>query len=325
MTELPHDQPPRPSSTHSLNARSALVLGTIWLTVGVVLATVACGNADADTNEEIAMGSDSPMVDWGAFRASVKVIPGAGFVVDRDVLYNNEQALYDYWQRELASARGQALTVDTELVNGVRRDAIWLSPQGLSLTYCVGSGFTSAQLNQLLPALDAAARLWSEIAAVRHVRKTISGTCDLNNTSVVFDVQRSNFGTGVQAAGFYAADPRTERTLFVDDSAFTYTEHGETLTKIMAHEFGHTLGFFHEHAWGGLGGCPDPVGDGRLVTGPEGQEPANADWHSIMFYAHCRDFVPSSILSDLDRYGVALLYGLAPASNAAVSTPIIDL
>src|SRR5690349_7624276 len=62
------------------------------------------------------------------FRASVKVIPGAGFVVDRDVLYNNEQALYDYWQRELASARGQALTVDTELVNGVRRDAIWLSP-----------------------------------------------------------------------------------------------------------------------------------------------------------------------------------------------------
>lgn len=285
------------------------------------VASTGCGGDGGGLGETVAIADDAPLVDWETYRGSAEVVPD-GLLVEWDLIFPTEEALYAYWQDEYGSGGRQALTIHRINVNGIATDVLWPYPQRLDLTYCVGSGFTSPQLTQLLPALDAAAEEWSRVAAVRHRRVSVSGSCDANNNEVVFNV-RGVTGQTWNADAFFPSEPRSARELLVNDNAFTETGWGLDLKQILMHEFGHTLGFRHEHEY--VPTVPTQCRAGQTNPLPRLVTPVN-DEFSVMFYPYCRDPVVNGYwLSQWDIAGVVEIYGLAPALTQTLTVNVIDI
>jgi hypothetical protein len=283
-----------------------------------LLLAAGCGSDGLGAGESVAVAGEEPIVDWETFRASAVKTSDGHLLAEGDLLFNDEAELYAYWQRELAGTRGEALTVNqVPGPNGVMVDDVWPFPQSLHITYCVSPGFTQDQLAQLLPALDTAAQAWGQLAAVAWQRVTVNGTCDTNNTDVLYNVQPNTY-----TAASYPSFPRSSRLIYVNSlgmfNDFMGTDaQGRDLPGIMTHEFGHTLGFIHEHLWNPT--CvansiePGATSHARQLT--------PYDQMSVMNYpiATCRDPPGGGYhIDQYDTYGAVVLYGLAPALNSTL-------
>lgn len=249
------------------------------------------------------VADQAPGISWEELRRSAVLAPNGSLVVEDDMAFEDEEHLRRFWMEDRAPRSGAALTVNQTTVNGIAVDDLWSFPQSLNLTYCVGSGFTEEQLAQLTPALDAAGAAWANLVNVRFVRVTPPGTCNATNSAVVFDVQHVA-GSAFTATSFFPSMPRSSRTLFVYDKAFTNTAYGATLAGILTHELGHSLGFRHEHIW--IGCTSEGTSSARAVT--------PYDVSSIMHYPQCRTPAGGGyVMSALDYAGSITLYGMAAA------------
>jgi hypothetical protein len=296
------------------------------LAAATALASVGCGDANGPSAEEsVATNGTSPLVDWDTFRASAREIPNEGFLVEFDLLFRTEEDLYAYWQKEYAGGPGEALTVWQITIDGQRVDNLWSYSQRFDITYCVNStGFTSAQMSALLPALDAAAEAWHSFLAVRFKRVTVSGTCDENNNQVIFNIRGHNF-----TEAFLPYEPRVDRILNLHatgtSNAFTNDNTlGVDLLGTLTHEFGHALGFPHEHVWNPT--CSADEFQTGIVK-DNSRQVTEYDQMSVMNHPMigCRDPIGGGYhISPLDVRGSVSLYGLAPALVDTVASSLLD-
>lgn len=237
---------------------------------------------------------------FDAFEAEVYREPNGGkYIVNGDTPIVDRKHLREFFEQ-----RVQKPPRVTELVvhapGGV--DAVWTDTQKRNLTYCVSTRFGSRHA-EMVNAMASAAGAWEAVSDVDFVHASAQdGSCTATNGQVVFDV-RPVSGAPYLARAFFPNDARWNRNVLIDDSAFGVSGN-LTLTGILRHELGHTLGYRHEHTRPEAGACFEDD-DWRPLT--------TYDAFSVMHYPQCNGGGDWSLtLTAQDQSGAACLYGPAP-------------
>ncbi len=180
-------------------------------------------------------------------------------------------------------------------------DAKWSDTQKLNLTYCVSTGF-GAYYDDVVAAMASATGAWESAANIKYVHvASEDGSCSSTNKNVVFDVNPVNAGGRYLARAFFPNQSRSSRNVLIDKSGLTSTS--PSLTGILRHELGHTLGFRHEHTRPEAGVCFEDD-NWRALT--------PYDSSSVMHYPQCNGSNSWALnLTSLDKSGAATLYGSA--------------
>lgn len=240
---------------------------------------------------------------FDSFEATVAREPDSGaYIVNGDIVIHDRKQLRDFYERDVQKAGQPKAGLILMVRGGV--DAAWPDQQKHGLTYCVSNTFGPRQA-AVEQAMSAAAGAWASVADITFIHVAAQdGACTAGNDQVLFDV-RPISGGGYLARAFFPDDPRSQRNVLIDDSAFNLDPGGNlTLVGILRHELGHTLGFRHEHTRPEAGACFED-NDWRELT--------SYDAFSVMHYPQCNGKGDWSLtLTDRDRSGAACVYGSAP-------------
>ncbi|EYF04639.1 peptidase, M10A/M12A subfamilie [Chondromyces apiculatus DSM 436] len=185
-------------------------------------------------------------------------------------------------------------------------DARWDDTQKLNLTYCVSTSF-GGNYATVVSAMNAAAGAWEAAANVNFIHVSgQDGSCTSSNNNVVFDVNPSS-GQPYLARAFFPDYPRSSRNVIIDSSSFGSIPPW-TLTGVLRHELGHTLGFRHEHTRPEAGTCFED-NNWRALTA--------YDSASVMHYPQCNGSQTGDlVITALDQQGAASLYGASGSTPA---------
>jgi hypothetical protein len=269
-------------------ARSLLRVAYVGITGGALLAGCA-GEPMEGAEEDVSQG----YLSFEDFEAGTYREPGTGYyIVDGDIPLYSREELFDFYERHVAE--GQLIVHRS---NG--QDAKWTDSQKLDLTYCVSTKF-GANWATVAKAMNDAAAAWSHHGNVRFIHMTDQdGACTATNARVMFDVNPIS-GASYLARAFFPGSTRDKRNVIIDQSSFGNLAPW-TLTGILRHELGHTLGFRHEHTRPNAATCFEDTNYRDL---------SSYDGSSVMHYPQCNGTQTGDlVLTPKDQLGVAALYG----------------
>jgi hypothetical protein len=264
---------------------------------------VACA---ANTDESEPLGTNAPAVTFEQFKASLFREPNTGvFIVDRDMAIENEKKLLEYYELVYGDAR--ALIIDTT----PGHDNKWDSSQARNLTYCVSSDFGSNQAKVIQAMADATAA-WEAVANLKWVHVAAEDSrCTSSNSAVLFDVNPVDVNGDYLARSFFPDTGRSDRNVLIDKTAFDSDPSTPqlTVTGILRHELGHTIGFRHEHT--------RPEAKASQCFEDNNWRALTAyDSASVMHYPQCNGTGDWSLtLTAKDKAGVAQIYPLGDGAD----------
>lgn len=268
------------------------------LVMSVPLVGCGGGSQTITTNEGDSRSSQAGMT-WSEFRSRVAQEPDTGlFIVDGDVPVSGEENLRAFYEANVAS--GQLIIHQMNQV-----DQKWNDTEKMTLTYCVSKKFDgflfSDKYAQAVKAMADATAAWEAVTNVKYIHKVEEDdNCTAKNNNVVFDVRPGYVFGMYLARAFFPGNPRADRNVLIDRSAFGRTELPD-LAGILRHELGHTLGFRHEHTRPESGQCFED-NNWRALT--------EYDAESVMHYPQCNGKGDWSLrLTEKDIAGVQQIYG----------------
>jgi serine protease len=237
---------------------------------------------------------------------------GGGYIVNGDTRIGDVKRLREFYDslKKLNEPGTNALTPPHSASLIVARagglDALWNATDKLRLNYCVSTGF-GARKAAVEAAMTDASGAWEQVALVDLVHVAAEdANCTASNANVVFDVRPVNVDGEYLARAFFPNEPRAERNVLIDDTAFDLDPPPSKLqlVGILRHELGHALGFRHEHTRPQAGRCFED-NDFTVVT--------TYDSFSVMHYPQCNGSGDWSLtLTEKDKNGIACLYGARP-------------
>ncbi len=224
---------------------------------------------------------------------------GGKFIVNGDTPISTEDGLRDFFEQIVEEALLAQPSGRLAVIPGA--SGTWNDTDKKALSYCVSNSF-DARKPEVVAAMDVATAAWEEPADIKFVyNSSQDANCTENNAQVVFDIRPVSYG-GYLARAFFPNEPREQRNVLIDSSAFGVS--GKlTLAGIMRHELGHTIGMRHEQTRPEAGTCYE---DANWIG------VTDYDPFSVMHYPQCNGQGDWSLtLTELDKNGAACVYGSA--------------
>ncbi|MEZ4402820.1 MAG: M57 family metalloprotease [Kofleriaceae bacterium] len=269
--------------------------------ISMAMATVVAGLAAA-------CGSSPEVLTYEQFKAHAYQEPDTGvFVLNGDEVVEDEAGMRAQYDRYLDSvgdaadrADGLGVVASNLIVNQVRgSDDRWSTSAAQRITYCVSQSSFGSRYATVVSAMDAATAAWEATANVNFVHDTSQdGNCTSRNKNVVFDVRQVTTNQYL-ARAFFPSTSRRSREVLIATSSFGNISPW-TLTGVLRHELGHTIGFRHEHTRPESGTCFED-NSWRALTA--------YDSSSVMHYPQCNGTQNGDlVLTNLDKQGARALY-----------------
>jgi hypothetical protein len=273
---------------------------TTRISTGVALALALCAGCSSSAPD---------VLTYDEFKAQAAQEPDTGlYTINGDELVETEeamQALYDSYLDSIAQAQareeGVAVAEQGLIVNRVSGgDDKWTGSTALNLTYCVDQQSFGSHYSTVVSAMSSATGAWESATGggVNFVHvSSLDSACN-SRTNVVFDVRQVT-STQYLARAFFPSTSRRGREILVASSTFGNIKPW-SVTGVLRHELGHTIGFRHEHTRPESGTCFED-NQWRALTA--------YDAASVMHYPQCNGSNNGDLnLTSLDKTGAAALY-----------------
>jgi hypothetical protein len=278
---------------------------TIALLAAAALLGTACV-AETGEPEDVGENVDEASgMTWEEFLSVIYQEPDTGiYIVDGDIPIATLPELERFYAEHVQHG-------DLAVYHSGGQDVKWSDSQKLNLTYCVSTGFGS-RYSEVVSAMSSATGAWESAANVNFVHLSqYDSSCSGSQTAVVFDVRPVHSGQYL-ARAFFPNSSRSQRNILVDDTAFLYGN-SPSVTGVLRHELGHTIGFRHEHTRPEAGVCFED-NQWRALT--------DYDSGSVMHYPQCNGTGNWSLtLTSKDKSGAAALYGSAGGGGGGKGGP----
>jgi hypothetical protein len=257
------------------------------LLAGVAL--VGCGGPEA---------AEQKIPTFEEFQAEAIKDEGDVYVVNGDEAVEGVEGLRAYYDNYVANGDvGSAQGGLAVYYSG--GDIKWSATAARNITYCVSSASFGTRYSTVVSAMNSAAAAWEATANVNFIHSsTYDSNCTASQTAVVFDVRMVS-GQSYTARAFFPNSSRASRNVLIDSTAFGNMGVW-TLTGVLRHELGHTLGFRHEHTRLTSTGCYEDSAWRALTS---------YDSSSVMHYPQCNGTQTGDlVLTTLDKTGARALY-----------------